>query len=79
MKMGPWERRAKAAEAQVKSLRAAAAPFMRYYDDIHFNLRKQPRPTDAAIEERGERIACVTWAEFYALDDAFKIGPSPQR
>lgn len=51
-------------------LRAALAPFMEYYNDIRFNLRKQPRPTDAAIEERGERVACVTWAEFYALRDA---------
>lgn len=48
-------------------LRAAIAPFLRYLEDIQFNLRKQPRPTDAAIEEKGERIATVTWAEFYAL------------
>jgi hypothetical protein len=63
---------------QRDALRAAVAPFLRYYDDIRFNLRKQPRPTDAAIEECGERVACVTWEEFYALRKAFTNGPSPQ-
>lgn len=51
-------------------MRAAIAPFLRYYDDIRFNLRKQPRPDSAAIEERGERNTRVTWAEFYALHAA---------
>ena len=58
--------------AEVERLRAAINPFMRYLHDIKFNLRKQPRPDDPAIEERGERIAIVTWAEFYTLSDAFK-------
>ncbi len=63
---------------EIERMRAAVAPFLRFYDDIRFNLRKQPRPTDAAIEERGERMACVTWEEFAALRKAFADGPSKQ-
>jgi hypothetical protein len=55
---------------ELERLRDAVAPFLRYYEDIRFNLRKQPHPDEAALEERGERRAVVTWAEFYALHDA---------
>jgi hypothetical protein len=65
------ERQLAAAVADNRRLRDAVMPFLRYYHDIRFNLHKEPRPSDAAIEERGERMACVTWAEFYALRDAF--------
>lgn len=61
-----------ALRAEIERLRAVCAPFMRYLDDIRFNRRKQPKPTDAAIEERGERVAIVTWEEFYALRAALE-------
>jgi hypothetical protein len=67
-----WRGILKSAHAEIAQLRAAAAPFLRYYDDIRFNLRRQPRPSDAAVSEMGERCPVITWAEFYALRDAFR-------
>jgi hypothetical protein len=54
-------------------LREALEPFVQYYEDIRFNLRKQPFPDSAAIEERGERHARVSWQQFYALMDALAM------
>jgi hypothetical protein len=55
-----------------EQMAAALEPFINFYNDIRFNLRKQPRPTDAAVEERGERVAVITWADFYKLDEAYR-------
>jgi hypothetical protein len=59
---------------EIERLRKACAPFLRFYEDIRFNLRKHPRPNEAAVYENGERIAFITWAEFYALNDALSSG-----
>ena len=57
-----------ASEAQtIERLREALEPFVQYYEDICFNLRKQPFPESAAIEERGERHARVSWAAYRKL------------
>lgn len=53
-----------------RDMLAAMEPFIRFYDDIRFNLRTQPRPTDSAVDQNGERYACLTWAQFYALQAA---------
>lgn len=59
--------------AEIERLRAVLEPFLRFYDDIRFNLRKQPSPFDPAVAERGERNASLTWADFYNLRDAMRV------
>lgn len=61
---------------QVERLREAVEPFIQFYEDICFNLRKQPHPGDSAIEESGERRASVSWAAFYKLHDAYRAALS---